>query len=132
MPHLQKLFGRLPKDYRIWQWLLALYWLALAVATHLPKRYPGLPSGHSDKVMHCSAFALLALLLAITWQLAAGRLMSTHLAVTWLVLVVYAALDEWTQMAVGRNASLADWLADVIGALVGIAAFVIVRRRFTQ
>jgi VanZ family protein len=122
--------GGILKDYRLWQWLLATYWLSLFVATHWPKQYLGLPGGNVDKFIHFSAFALLALLAVATWEVAAGRLTPTHLVCMWIVLAVYAALDEGTQRAVGRDASMGDWLADAIGVAAGLLVFVIARRRF--
>jgi VanZ family protein len=38
-------------------------------------------------------------------------------------LAVYGALDELTQIPVGRYADVYDWLADCAGALAGVAAF---------
>jgi hypothetical protein len=47
--------------------LLAGYWLALCVATHLPPEFPGLPPEGYDKIVHFSSFAGLAALLALAW-----------------------------------------------------------------
>ena len=70
-----------------------------------------------DKVVHFTAFAILATLLATTWQVTAGHLTGRHLAVVWFVLVLYAAFDEWTQTLVGRECSIWDWTADALGAV---------------
>jgi len=129
MPDLSPLFGRLMKSHKLWQLVLAVYWLALFVATHLPKESPIVPTDQRDKLMHFTAFALLALLLATTWQLAAGYLTIHHLRWAWIVLVLYAALDEWTQSFVGRETSFYDWLADAAGAAAGLALFVWVRNQ---
>ena len=47
------------------------------------------------------------------------------------VLVLYAAASEVVQGsdAVGRSASVADWLADVVGVLAGLALWGVVARR---
>jgi VanZ family protein len=37
--------------------------------------------------------------------------------------MIYAGLDEWTQSFVGRHASAWDWMADAIGAFLGLALF---------
>ena len=58
----------------IWQSALACYWLAMLVGTHVPSQTGLLPPDGSDKLVHMAAFAGLAALVAITWQLAAGQL----------------------------------------------------------
>jgi VanZ family protein len=114
---------------RPWQnptlWLIALagYWLALLIATHLPRDFPGVPSEHVDKVVHAATFALLGWLLATAWQRTAGRLTGRHLRAAWLAIVLYAAADELTQPWFGRTCALGDWLADAVGAVVGLALF---------
>ena len=114
---------RLLKSPRNWQFALAAYWLVLFVATHVPNRLPQLPGAGSDKLAHLSAFALLAVILAVTWQLAAGHLTARHLFVAWIVIALYAALDEWTQSFVGRSTSFWDWVADASGALAALVLF---------
>ena len=108
---------------RLWQAALAGYWLLLFTSTHLPKAVPILPGGHVDKLVHAATYALLAGLLAITWQRSAGYLTPRHLRWAWIALAIYAALDELTQIPVGRDGNVADWCADAIGALVGLAIF---------
>ncbi|MBI3866143.1 MAG: VanZ family protein [Planctomycetia bacterium] len=100
--------------------LLSAYWLALFTATHIPyvPRELDLPGG--DKSQHLVAYAGLAFLLALrqwygsspTWKRA------------WTVLgivAVYGIVDELTQIPVGRTAEVLDWLADVAGAVGGLA-----------
>lgn len=108
---------------KLWQIVLAGYWLALVAGTHVPAEFPALPSGRADKLAHFVAYAVLAGLLAMTWQRSAGWLTGRHLRWAWIVLVVYAALDELTQIPVGRTASALDWAADALGALVGLMLF---------
>jgi VanZ family protein len=108
---------------RLWQAILAVYWLIAFTATHVPRDFPGVPTGHWDKLAHFGAYAALALLFATTWQLSAGVLIGVHLRFAWLLLVLYGALDEWTQPFVGREASWLDWLADAAGAAVGLLVF---------
>ncbi|WP_232710422.1 VanZ family protein [Mariprofundus aestuarium] len=76
-----------------------------------------------DKLIHAAAYALMALLF---WN--AGRNYVTahsHFTLEKLLLVtvvfcaLYGASDEWHQSFVaGRDASLFDWLADTLGALL--------------
>jgi VanZ family protein len=111
-----------------WRILLAGYWLTLFVLTHLPRDVPLAVATKHDKIVHAAAFAALAVLLAMTWQTSAGGLSRAQLGWAWLVIIVYAGLDEWTQGFVGRDVSLWDWLADAAGAAVGLALFVWFRR----
>jgi VanZ family protein len=103
-----------------------LYWGALFVGTHLP----GNPSDHQDqalphldKLVHAAAFAGLATLVlagaAGWWRPGVGL----GLAVIGL-LALYAGLDEFTQGFVQlREPDPRDWVADMLGVLVGTAVF---------
>lgn len=121
---MQNIRRKLTKQPAIWQIALALFWAALFTATHIPLA-PSAPVTipWGDKLVHFVAYAVLAILFATTWQVSAGRLTLSHLRWAWIVLALYGAIDEWTQSLAGRNTSLADWLCDATGALVGIAAF---------
>lgn len=105
---------------------LAIYWLGLFIATHLPPRHiPPVPV--SDKIEHFTGFAILAILLSI----AIGRRVQPRaFAVVLAICLIYAALDEWTQPFVGRTCDLKDWLADGGGAIVGSLIGLIIIRRF--
>jgi len=106
---------------------LILYWLALAVATHIPKP-PDIPLEQGDKLVHLAAYALLAFLAAVCWSAYRSPLRKRHLLVLFALLSLYAAVDELTQIPFGRQADLLDWLADTIGVACGIAAFAVVRK----
>ena len=126
---MQNPYRHLVKHPIIWQIALVCYWSALFAATHLPVEMPiALPGHWTDKVVHLAAFAILAVLLAITWQLGAGQIAFRHLWWLWVLLVLYGAIDEWTQAPVGRQASVWDWLADALGAAIGLALFATLRR----
>lgn len=114
-----------------WGWILAVYWIAIFTATHLPPRTPILPGGNLDKVAHLTAYALLAFLIASYWQSSAGWLGREHFL--WIVVIcsLYGIIDELLQIPVGRIASVFDWIADVLGAFLGVAAFA-AWRRFRQ
>ncbi len=102
--------------------LLVLYWAALFVATHVPMSI--IDMGHNrDKVAHFSAYAGLTFLLA--WVLCYRRRLTLR---DWIALLgvaaIYGAVDELFQSWVpGRSADLWDWLADVGGAVFGIAVY---------
>lgn len=111
---------------------LAAYWLVLFIATHLPAGTRYLPRQNVDKVDHFFGYALLALLIVTTWQLVAGYLTTRHLCWAWVAIVFYGAIDEITQIPVGRECSLWDWLADAVGAVLGLLIFVGLRRIAAQ
>jgi VanZ family protein len=112
--------------------LLGGFVLLLLIATHLPPNSALLPvEEHGiDKVYHFTAYAILAGLLATTWQLSSGILTARHLRWAWCAIAIFGALDEITQLAVNRDCSIGDWSADAVGAVCGILAFVWLRRRF--
>src|SRR4051812_36789958 len=113
--------------------LLGGFVLVLLTATHLPPNSLLLPPEvhNIDKVFHFTAYAVLAGLLATTWQLSSGILTARHLRWIWCTVAIFGALDELTQIAVSRDCSIWDWAADVVGAACGLLAFVWVRRRFS-
>ena len=81
-----------------------------------------IPAG-SDKVVHALAYTVLGLLAARACHggLFAPRAVPAFFGV--LLTVGYAALDELHQGFVpGRHMSLGDWVADAVGAVLGLAA----------
>jgi hypothetical protein len=95
--------------------------VSLAVLFAPPADVPASPPG-VDKVVHASLF----LLLAVT-----GRWAGVTRGVLAGALVLYAAGSEVVQGldAVGRSVSVADWLADVVGVLAGLALWSAASRR---
>jgi len=106
--------------------VLAVYWLTLAITTHIPRLEPKLPISHPDKWVHAAAFCVLALLLAWNWSLRATFGMRQAL-LTFAILAAYGAIDEITQIPVGRHGNLADWAADLLGAALGVTLFIAAR-----
>jgi len=119
---------------RRWLALVAigLYWALLFTLTHLPgdedNERPGRKIPHLDKVAHAAAFAGLAALACLA--VAAFRPVTPQvLACIGGLLAAYAAFDEWTQGLIrDRTPDLRDWLADMLGMLAGIGAFLLARR----
>jgi VanZ family protein len=107
---------------------LAGYWVALFIATHWPAEFVRLPASLSDKVPHFVAYALLGILAAAAWQGSSRRFGWRRCLIVWVVLALYGFVDEWTQIPLGRQASVADWLFDVAGAGVGLFVFVAINR----
>jgi len=95
--------------------------VSLAVLFAPPSDVPDSPPG-VDKIVHASLF----LVLAVT-----GRWAGVRRAALAGLLVLYAAGSEVVQGldAVGRSASVADWLADVVGVLAGLAVWAALARR---
>ncbi|SHN86420.1 hypothetical protein SAMN05660350_03939 [Geodermatophilus obscurus] len=88
-----------------------------APADDVPSSPPGV-----DKLVHLLLFAALA---------ASGRWAGVRAGVLAGILVVYAAVSEVVQgvSALERSASVADWVADVVGVLAGLLAWAWAGRR---
>jgi VanZ family protein len=106
-----------------------LFWSAVVFAlvmASLPKP-PPIPLEPSDKVLHIVAFVVLAALGVLAYP--AMRLLTVFLG-----LCLFGGLIELVQSVPGlnRDASLADWLADILAAaavLLPVALFRHWRRR---
>lgn len=106
---------------------LPAYWIVLFIATHYPRvRIPDqIPGG--DKLVHFTAFGILALL---RWRFElARRPISTRFV--WLtagVLIAYAAFDEYVQQFVGRFTDALDFLANTSGIVAVLTVLELHRR----
>ncbi|MEM1061323.1 MAG: VanZ family protein [Planctomycetota bacterium] len=103
-----------------WRYLLAAWWLATFGLTHVP--LPALPIGpdvffEADKLVHITIYGGLAFLAdRAGWRTALG---TAGLVAS---LLTMAVVDELTQIPVGRQASVYDWIADAAGVACGLAA----------
>lgn len=106
---------------RLRAWGPAVGWAAvLFMLSALPQlgRAPTFP--FSDKVAHLVLYAVLGAALAWGWSRAPRFV--PHLLLL-AVGALYGLSDEWHQMYVpGRVPDVFDWLADVVGLLVGYGA----------
>ncbi|MGY2081360.1 VanZ family protein [Modestobacter sp. SYSU DS0657] len=95
--------------------------VSLAVLFAPPGGVPDSPPG-VDKLVHLLLFAALA---------GSGRWAGIGRAVLAGTLVLYAAVSELLQGTdmVGRNASVGDLLADVVGLVLGLAVWTAFTRR---
>jgi len=104
--------------------------LAILAMANLPDP-PQIPGELSDKAQHMLAFAVLSALARAAWPATAA----------WKILVLLAAFGAIVELlqaaaGLGRDPSMADWLADVAAialVLIAIAAariFVVQVRRF--
>ncbi len=105
-----------------------MYWVLLFIATHASAvRIPGeIP--HSDKLVHFSAFGILAFLcwrFAQAWRSIGDRFVWGAGA----VLIAYAAVDEYLQQFVGRHTDVLDFGADTAGIVSVLTVLELVRRR---
>ena len=107
-----------------WRWLAALWTVAIVVACSVPgPSLPPSPFLSFDKVVHVGLFAPLAWL----WRRAVGPRDGAIL----LAAAAFAvAIEVWQQLpAIGRSGDPADALADVAGAVLGIALARLADRR---
>lgn len=101
--------------------LMLLYWLAMFAGTHWP-RAPQVGLGITDKALHFAAFCGLAFLLSAARSISRTMTLGTY-ACIFGVLAVYGALDEISQIPVGRDCEWLDFRADLVGTAVGLAVF---------
>jgi VanZ family protein len=102
--------------------VLAVYWIGLAIGTHTPSILVPRPTDHTDKVYHFSAFAGLAVLVGLAFDV-------RRYVLAGILLAGYAAIDESTQYFVGRDVDIFDWCANVSGICLGLVIAATVHRR---
>lgn len=77
-----------------------------------------------DKALHCIEYGGLAFLLCRA-LIGEGVGWTVGLSVAFLAASVYGASDEWHQVYTsGRSADVHDWMADNLGAVIGLGAYV--------
>ncbi len=102
--------------------LAAVFWMVLIFILSSQSRIPG-PSlfWGQDKVAHFLAFGILGYLCARALPGLAGTRNGLQVLVLALLIAFYGVIDEIHQAFVpGRDAALADVLADGLGGLVGV------------
>ena len=98
--------------------LCLIVWATAVIATHIPTgRLP--ISGVSDKLLHAAGYFVLAGVLWLTLSVH-GVSGAKRITFIFFAMLAYAAIDELTQPLVGREDSIGDWLADVIGATASL------------
>lgn len=103
---------------------VAIWAVLILIATTVPltdlaARAPAL---WLDKLVHGLLYLVLGWLVGAA-LCAMGRRNATAGAIALLVLAVFALLDEVHQRWLpGRVASMGDWVADVVGATIGLTA----------
>ena len=104
---------------RRWIWVVGYVSLIFTLSS-MPHLAP--PSGidNADKVAHFLEYFVLGVLLARGWMTSSppGSPLRTWM-LTIITGTVIAALDEIYQGTVGRQRSVADWVADNVGLIAG-------------
>lgn len=121
-------FDTLMTLIRITSSILAVYWLAIFVATHLPGS--ALPPLGSDKAYHLMAFFGLSVLLSwvLAQKIASAR---TRISAVLVITISYAIFDEWSQQFVAnRTPDVSDVVADACGAALGVILFALAMKVF--
>ena len=97
--------------------VLASLVILFAPGSDVPPSPPGV-----DKLVHGSLFAALAL---------SGRWSGLGARLAPVVLLLYAAISEVIQAVapIARDGSVADWLGDAVGVLVGLALWAAIEGR---
>ncbi|HET6361001.1 MAG TPA: VanZ family protein [Gemmatimonadota bacterium] len=101
-------------------WLAVGVWMTVtAILSTFPVEglQPNVPD--ADKIGHAAVYAVLGFLCAVAWH----RHGSSHPAVverSMALALLFGALMELAQSLVDRDPSMADWIADGVGALLGI------------
>lgn len=112
------------------RWAPPLAWAVfIFVLTSLPGvLFAGIRAPtNTDKLVHCTMYAILGLLSARAALAARGR--GRVVAIVLVAIAVLAALDEVHQHFIpGRTMDVRDWMADTIGATVGIMLAAMRRR----
>jgi VanZ family protein len=101
---------------------LTFYWILLFTLTTMPTE--SIPAmGVNDKLEHTLAYFGLSFLLYLTllFQRKSVMLKKYALLFTLLIVALYGALDEFHQLLIpGRSCELLDFLADMLGGVLGI------------
>ena len=108
-------------------WVPPILYMALIFALSSMKQ-PPLPMPRFewltiDKLYHFIEYAILGGLVARAFLKAKPSIVPSQLiwGLSAAISILYGASDEWHQTFVpGRFATLADWVADVIGSIAGV------------
>ncbi|MDE0864949.1 MAG: VanZ family protein [Rubripirellula sp.] len=109
--------------YRLALVVLAVYWLAIFLGTHLPNlgEIVNLRFGVNDKIKHFTAFFLLGGLLCYVTN---SRRWLKRFSLIGMAGMIYAAMDEITQNFIpGRYPDVLDFAADAAGLWAAIALY---------
>lgn len=102
-----------------------IYLVALVTLTHIPQGRELAKIAdecHIDKMLHVAAYATFTALLMLSMGLSRSWV---YYAAAFLLILIIAGMDEYTQVYVGRTNSVSHWLAKALGSF---AAFINILR----
>lgn len=110
-------------------WILLVLYLCTIPGSDIPSN-SFFEKIHMDKIVHLGLFGCTVLLLCIGYYRSKGHISILTLTLFWLVAAFYGLAIEFIQKywAIDRSFDMMDALADSIGALCGIIAFLFVRK----
>lgn len=111
-------------------WIPVILYMA-SIFVFSASQLPSGPPAGWDKLVHVGAYCGLGLLCLRAFHGGLGPLCCGATLAALIMTAGYGAFDEWHQSRVpGRHPSVADWLADVVGAGLALpGALVAVRAR---
>ena len=100
--------------------ILILLWIGAFTATHIPAKYiPRHIASLGDIVLHGIGFLGLSSWFILTLA-AFGVKLEHRIILVLLVMLVYGAVDEYTQQFFGRSTELKDWLTDTMATVISL------------
>ena len=115
---------RLTRRRKITIAILVLYWVVLAVVTHIPIPQIVYRAQVSDKWLHFLAY--LNLIFLLWFSISQDRRVNWRSRAAWLILfavAAYGGLDELSQPYTGRTCDLWDFVANAEGIFAGLVMF---------
>ena len=80
-----------------------------------------------DKLEHIIAFGILSIFICRSFNPKTSYTVGNRILITALIITIYGIIDETIQAIIpGRNASIFDLLADILGALFGGVSFLFI------
>jgi len=114
-----------------WLVVAVVFTAAVVLFSHLPQEVTPsrLEAMDLDKLQHILAYGAMTVLFVLSLRRFPSLL---SVALLFSAIIGVGAVDELSQPLVNRTASLADWLADVIGIIIALATFLCVSQSKRQ
>ena len=115
---------RLIDNFTLFAYCALIFWLSSQESVPVPPLFP-----HVDKLIHSSAYLLMSVL---AWRCFRHYIKTPNIVaiVSIIFCSLYGLSDEWHQSFVaGRFADINDWLADTIGAFIGVLMMAIYQKQ---
>jgi len=101
---------------------LVIHWISIFVLTSLPS--DAMPQfGLYDKLKHFIAYLVLSIFLTMSLYLQSRfkNAKKEFIKYSFIITIIYSTFDELHQLFIpGRYAEILDWLANLIGIILGI------------